>query len=238
MKVFDRHIPTVAFAALSLVACTTAPSSPATQEAAALLAAAPAASSLLFENEFVRVTRVAVPAGASLPSHFGERRIIYSLSDYEISWAEEGEEAALRKWFSGDVHFHEAGQHSLTNVGSTTAEFVVFERREADLPADSEKSLIDAQGASPETTELLFENDAFRILRVELPPGASQPVHDGRPRAIYTLSDYELEWLEDGQVLSSRKWKTGDVHWHPAGEHAAKNAGTTTARWLIVSFKD
>jgi len=195
------------------------------------------AASIILENEYVRVTRVSLEPGEGLPSHSGERRTVYALSDYKTAWTGEGETGAVKNWSTGDVHFHEAGDHSLMNTGQSEATFLVFERLGAGLPETEKRPVMDAAAESPATSELLAENDVFRVLRIELAPGEAQPMHGGRPRVIYSLSDYEIEWREAGESTKTRNWSKGDVHWHLSGEHAAKNTGDTTASWLIVSLK-
>lgn len=202
------------------------------------LASVSKAASVILENEYARVTRVSLPPGASLPTHSGERRVIYSLSDYDVAWTGEGEPSVQRSWSAGEVHFHDAGDHSLTNTGETNAAFLVLERLGADLPETETGPVADAAVQNPEATELLLENETFRILRVTLAPGEAQPMHGGRPRVIYSLSDYEILWREPGEPVATRNWSRGDVHWHQSGEHAARNIGETTASWLIVSLKD
>jgi quercetin dioxygenase-like cupin family protein len=82
-------------------------------------------ATLRFDNEVFRLTEVTVPAGAKIPMHAGVNRIIYSLSDYQIMY-ESGDEGTKEKSFKrGDVHWHEACQHALENVGTTEAKFLV-----------------------------------------------------------------------------------------------------------------
>jgi quercetin dioxygenase-like cupin family protein len=195
------------------------------------------AARIILENEYIRVTRVSLAPGEGLPSHSGERRTVYALSDYTTSWTGEGEDGAVKNWSTGDVHFHEAGDHSLMNTGPSEATFLVFERLAEGLPETETRAVMDAAAESPETSELLAENDVFRVLRIDLAPGEAQPMHDGRPRVIYSLSDYEIEWREAGEATTTRNWSQGDIHWHLSGEHAARNTGDTAASWLIVSLK-
>lgn len=195
-------------------------------------------TAVLLENEHVRVSRVRLAPGSKLAAQEGGRRAVYSLSDYEIEFQPDGAVPERRTWASGDVHFHDAGKYALANIGTTPAEFVVFERLAAPLPAGAASQGKDAADVMPEQAKLLAENPSFRVMQVSLEPGDAQPVHDGRVRVVYSLSDYEIEWREGDAAPEKRQWRTGQAHWHLSGKHAARNTGRTEARWLIVALKD
>ncbi len=87
-----------------------------------------------------------------------------------------------------------------------------------------------------EHASIVFENDYVRAVLFELEPSKELPLHQGEPRLVYSLSDYTINWTEAGET-SKVSWRTGDAHWHEAGPHAAKNTGTSAARFLVVSRK-
>jgi quercetin dioxygenase-like cupin family protein len=86
----------------------------------------------------------------------------------------------------------------------------------------------------PTRTSILSDS-WVKIDKIEIPVGAAQTLHKGKERVIVSLSDYTIEWIEDGQTKSQKSWKRGEVHWHQAKDHAAKNIGTTPARFLVVA---
>ncbi len=191
----------------------------------------------LYENEYVRVLRFDVAPGKTIAEHPGRNRVIYALSDYTIAWREEGKSETTTSWKAGDVHAHEALSHSLTNIGDTPAQFLVFERQDATLPASSTATELDAAIADSEHASLLFENEHFQVIRVSLAPEQAQPLHEGGWRVIYSLTDYALNWREGDDPVVEKHWSQGQVHWHEPGFHAAENVGETTAEWLIVTLK-
>ncbi len=98
-------------------------------------------------------------------------------------------------------------------------------------PAESEATV-------PEpVSETLFQNDYAEVLKVSLEPGAQQPEHDGEMRLIYSLNDYTIQWSEGEEDQGIKEWKAGDIHFHTAGKHAAKNTGTDKAEWLLFTKK-
>lgn len=198
--------------------------------------AAPGRTARLFDNQFVEVMQVELAANQQLPPHTGGRRIIYSLTDYKIKFAQDGREDE-KSFQAGDVHYHAGGAHSTTNTGTTPAEFVVFERR-GDASQSSEqaagKTLLDV--ASGNARELL-NNDDFQVLEVNLPPQAKLPLHFGLSRIAYSLAPYTIKFTVEGENAEERSFNKGDVHFHKSGMHSFENTGETPAKFLIVELK-
>jgi hypothetical protein len=86
-----------------------------------------------------------------------------------------------------------------------------------------------------DTRSMLFENQYAEVIKVVLEKGESQEAHDGKDRLIYSLSDYSIEWMEQGEDLGTKEWSKGMVHYHPSGIHSAANNGDTTAEWLVFA---
>jgi quercetin dioxygenase-like cupin family protein len=80
----------------------------------------------VMENEWFKVERVSIEPGVVVPEHEGINRVIYSLSDYTIFYESDTDEGQNHTFSSGDIHWHEACNHSLKNIGETTAEFLVI----------------------------------------------------------------------------------------------------------------
>lgn len=118
---------------------------------------------------------------------------------------------------------------ALVDCGADTSS-----RQASGEPAASETAE-SIQQAMPDAAETIFENDYIRAMTVRLEPGEQQPVHEGAPRIIYSLSDYSIQWTENGVDEGIKSWQTGDVHWHDAGAHAAKNTGANPAEYLVVA---
>lgn len=189
---------------------------------------------VVFQNEHLRVLRFDLDPNDELPPHEGHRRVVYSLSDYELDWATDSEAPSHPSWNTGDIHGHDADIHALKNTGETTASFLVFERLDSPLPS----APMHEEGSElPTGAKTLLDNADFHVLEVELQPGDEQAMHHGGWRAIYALSDYTIEWHE-GDRVEQKSWSAGDVHWHEPAPHAAINTGDTRARWLVVGLKN
>jgi len=83
----------------------------------------------------------------------------------------------------------------------------------------------------------ILENDFVKVVAVGLAPGEALTAHQGEERLVYSLSDYTIEWKQDGQDPGSKEWKRGDVHVHKPGEHSAVNNGSSRAEWVIFVKK-
>ena len=190
----------------------------------------------LFQNEYVTVMRVTLEPGEALIPHEGGARTVLSLSDYTIRFLQAAE-LTEKLCEQGHVHYHEAGVHSVGNVGSTTARFVVFERRDAELPqAQMVSASTDLAEQAPAMQEELLSNETFDVHEVQLEPGQQIPEHTGYARVVYALSDYTVQFTQGGEE-TRQSFEEGDVHVHEAGAHTVENAGDTPARFLVVELK-
>ena len=90
---------------------------------------------------------------------------------------------------------------------------------------------------APQLMSEVFENEHVRAMLVRLQPGAEVPEHGGRERVAFSLTDYRILFTEDGES-SQKDWRTGQAHWHQAGDHAVRNIGESEARFLVVTRTD
>ena len=198
----------------------------------------PVSPVVLFENDYAEVSKVSLDPGESQPTHEGESRVIYALTDYSIDWEEQGKKLGTKTWKKGDVHFHEAGKHAAQNNGTTKAEWLVFTKKNTDLPECGENTVLDdVNSVSPDFAQTLFENEVFKITQVKLPQGESIPMHSGINRIIYSLIDYQILYESSIEEKGEKQFKTGDIHWHEACQHAMQNNGENEAEFLVVSYK-
>jgi quercetin dioxygenase-like cupin family protein len=92
-----------------------------------------------------------------------------------------------------------------------------------------------AAAAVPEGATVVLDEPYVSVTRFELEPGQAQSAHEGPDRVIYALNEYTLEWAEGDAEPVEKSWAAGDVHWHTAGPHAARNVGDDVARYLVVA---
>jgi quercetin dioxygenase-like cupin family protein len=203
-----------------------------------IVAEAPQNASLLLDNPYVSAVEFTLQPGEALHLHQGGPRLAYSLSDYDLKFTTETGEVTEKKWVAGDVHWHEAVSHAVENVGSSDALYLVVTRTEEELPEAGEYSLEnDVNAVSPESSEILFENDRIRVTRVSIEAGASIPSHDGIYRLIYSLTNYKLAYESDQEGSVEKEFQMGDLHWHAPSRHSLSNSGDSEARYVIFAWK-
>ncbi len=107
----------------------------------------------------------------------------------------------------------------------------------------------DAVAAAPKSHRILFEDDKVRVLRVEVMPGATEPVHDHRwPSIMYFERPQPITYIEyklvDGRPVETQRFDAHaltvgqTVRGAPEGLHAVKNRGTAPFVAMRVEFKD
>lgn len=85
---------------------------------------------VLFEDDLARVIRVTLEPGESTHPHEGGYRVIYSLTDYAIEFVMDDQAPEEMTWTAGEVHWHEADRHQVSNIGETRAEYLVVQFRQ------------------------------------------------------------------------------------------------------------
>ncbi len=197
------------------------------------------APEVVFENQYAEVVKVSLAPGEALAAHKGEKRVIYSLSDYSIEWEEAGKDEGTKTWKKGNIHFHEAGSHAAKNNGDSTAEWLAFVKKDVALPECGENTLEnDVNSVAPDFADQRFDNEVFKITEVSLPQGENIPMHAGVNRIIYSLSDYQIVYESDQEGKGEKMFKSGNIHWHEACQHALENTGETEAKFLVIAFKN
>lgn len=93
----------------------------------------------------------------------------------------------------------------------------------------------------PIGTEIVFENDAVRVWRVDLAPGERQPWHKHYlPYVIVPLADARCEMRFADGVVREIIDAPGAVKWRgdPGPVHELYNVGTTDSRTILVEIKE
>lgn len=191
---------------------------------------------VVMDESWVKVVRFDVPPGKELPQHEGGNRIMYWLTDAQIKMSEGGTER-IEEHRMGTAQMHDAGTHSLTNVGEQDVSFVVFTRKDGTPLPEGDEGGVDVGDSDLEISQFALDNEFVRVVRVTLPLEQSTSIHGGGARVIYALSNYTLGWeVGDGNQYT-KEWKTGDAHYHGPGAHRATNIGNTVVDYVVVIFK-
>jgi len=116
-------------------------------------------------------------------------------------------------------------------------------------PAVAQTRPFDAVAAAPGSHRVLMEDDRIRVLRVEVAPGATEPVHDHRwPSVMYFEQPQPITYiaykLVDGRPVETNRVDapalevSQTVRGEPEGLHAVKNRGSAPFLAVRIEFKD
>ena len=192
---------------------------------------------VIYANEFARVVRLDLHSQESIPMHNTEPRLVYILNDYQITLHENGKDTVLQRK-QGEIHWHGSQAHSWTNTGDNIASCLIISRTDKMLPDYAASNLEhDVAHVENVNSQLLFENDYVRTVKVTLPVGGEIPTHEGINRLMIALNNFDIELTTADNVSLPLSLTTEEARWFLQGEHSIKNIGETEAEYLIISFK-
>jgi quercetin dioxygenase-like cupin family protein len=96
----------------------------------------------------------------------------------------------------------------------------------------------DAALVATQTHKVLFENDAMRVLQVEIAPGVKEPLHDHPYKGITIIeSPARLRYEDKNGKLITELLNEG-VSWvEPVGLHTAQNVDSKTFKGYRIELK-
>ena len=193
-------------------------------------------TSITYENEYVRVVNVVLHPGEAIPAYGAGGRLIYSLSDYNITVTEDGNEL-VKHWSFGDIHWHDTTEFSLANNDSVDIKFSLIKRTEKQFPDVDIALLHDDVTSHSDKSFVLIENDQIKVVKVTLAPGDSLPKHAGINRLYIPQTSYDIICQVEDVGDVELQHEIGDYRFFQPGTHSIKNVGATEAVYLLVSFK-
>jgi len=106
----------------------------------------------------------------------------------------------------------------------------------------------DAVAAAPNSHRVLLEDEKIRVLRVEVAPGGTEPVHDHRwPSVMYFEQPQPITYITykliNGKPVETERFdapafaKSQTVRGEPEGLHAVTNRGPAPFVAIRIEFK-
>ena len=191
-----------------------------------------------FENEFVRVWDVTVPAGDTTLWHIHRNdNVVVTLGDDASLRIETvGAAPAEVKWKFGDVRFGKATYvHRAMNIGTTPFHNMTIEILKS--PVGSAEA---AKPKEPIIRAPVLENDRVRVYRVTLEPGQSTTMHTHLlPSLAVAITAGEIEITTEGKDKPDRvSLPAADVRWRGGAlTHSIKNVGKTRFEAADIELK-
>lgn len=190
-----------------------------------------------FENEFVRVWDVTVPAGDATLWHVHRNdNVVITIGGASLRIETAGAAPTESLWKFGEVRFGKATYiHRAINAGSTPFHNFTIEL----LKSPPERKVIPTQ-SEPIPRAPVLENDRVRVYRVTLEPGQSTTMHTHvLPGIGIAITAAEVEVTTQGKQKPDRlKLPAGDLRWRMgAVTHMIKNVGKTTFEAVDIELK-
>ncbi|HLG14314.1 MAG TPA: hypothetical protein VJH03_07410 [Blastocatellia bacterium] len=191
---------------------------------------------LKFENEYVRVFDVNVPAGDATLFHVHSNDYLFvSIGDAKLKAEVLGSPPADLVVKDGEVRFTKATiTHRVTNPGPALFRNITIEVLKS--PPAPQNSLT-AEAIPGHTTVL--ENDRVRVERLILEPGQSVASHTHSLSGLgVTVAGGKILLESPGMKPQLAEFKPGDFRWHTGPiTHSLKNIGETRFEAVDIEWK-
>jgi N-acyl-D-amino-acid deacylase len=190
-----------------------------------------------FENEFVRIWDVTVPAGdATLWHAHRNDNVVVTLGGAGLRIETVGGAPAEVQWNFGDVKFGKATYvHRAMNVGTTAFHNLTIELLKSPLGPQS----LSTQTGQTSRTPVL-ENERVRVYRLSLAPGESTEVHTHLLAGLaISITSGDIEVATKGADKTQQmNLAAGDVRWrNGAVTHSIKNIGKMRFEAVDIELK-
>lgn len=200
----------------------------------------------VLENESVRVFDVTVRPGAPTKVHrHTHDYLAVAIGDSEIINAKQGAEPATVVFKDGDTRFAAAGLvhavstkgdsafHNITIelLGATTGQHACTTSCSVPLPCDA------TDKSTCPSADILVSSDQWTATRITMPAGAIAPMHTHASGfLVVPITEVNFkEKAQDGKVTEVHL-KPGQVSWSKPITHEATNAGSQTAKLILLEF--
>ncbi len=209
-----------------------------------LVAVAPQAAKVEYEDARIRVVRLRIGAGASLPMHDRPARVVIPLTAGDVTTTRPDGTRSRVRTAAGDVAWSGPTRRSVTNLGGPL-ENVIVELKIATTPA---RPLTLPPTPRPDGYlderfhHWLFENQYVRVYEVRIPPGATTDFHVHAFDSVFVgLSGGVTAEQPQGQAWTKpEKDEAGAVDFSADSKHArthrVRNEGTKEYHVVIVQL--
>ncbi len=153
-----------------------------------------------FENEFVRVWDVTVPAGEATLWHVHRNdNVVVTLGDASLRIENATAPPTEAQWKFGEVRFAKATYvHRALNVGTTPFHNLTIELLKSPAFLADLSNLPKEAGREP-----ILENDRVRVYRLSLAPGEAIAMHTHPlPGLVVTITAGEIEVTANGKSVT------------------------------------
>jgi quercetin dioxygenase-like cupin family protein len=190
-----------------------------------------------FENEFVRIWDVTVPAGDATLWHVHHNdNVVVGIGGAKLRLENAAAAPVETEWKFGEVRFTKGAYvHRAINIGATPFHNLTIELLQPPLG-----QVVEPPPVQPNTVKPILENDRVRVFRLTLAPGQSTSMHSHRlPGLAIAITEGEIEVTTPGKEKPARlSLPAADVRWRAAGvTHSIRTAGRTVFEAVDIELK-
>ena len=201
----------------------------------------------VLDNLFVRVYDVTIEPNQSTLMHNHKHDYLgVFLGDSDFQNIKADGQSANAKIKDGEVRFaaapvvHAVQDKAATPFRNITIELMQPTTHEASCTSSCEipVSCSSSDKAKCPSVEKLMSADQWSVTRVTLPPGAAYPQHTHLANfLVVPLTDATLKIRNQDGPETQTSYKTGEVRWNNPVVHSVTNAGTNTAKVVVLEFR-
>jgi len=189
-----------------------------------------------FENDRVRILRIAYGPGEESKMHHHPESVAVFLTDAQAQMTLPDGSVEEMAVTAGDAMYTGPGQHLPKNASDAPFEVV-----EIELKAGGSSS-VEATGPDPTEVDAdhytaEFENDRVRILRIAYGPGEESTMHFHPDSVAVFLTDHMVQMtMPDGSTQETSA-NPGETVFSLAGQHLPKNVSDSTLELVLIEIK-
>ncbi len=194
--------------------------------------------SVEFENDAVRLVRIAYGPGEQSVMHQHPANCAVSLGD--ATWRMTDAEGTVTDDAAalGEVDCAEASAHLPENTGSEASELILIEFKEGAMAGSASAEYPDAVTADPDHYSVDFENDVARLVRIRYGAGETSVMHHHPANcAIFLINQATTFELPNGDVQEIPIATTGQVQCSDAEVHLPTNTGEDALELVVLELK-
>jgi quercetin dioxygenase-like cupin family protein len=189
-----------------------------------------------FENDLVRVLRIAYPAGEESVMHHHPASVAVFLTDHHVTFVMPDGSSSEVHFDAGLHEFAPAGQHLPKNIGDEALELVLVELKHGHAhgegSSEPDPTVVDTDHYKTE-----FENEQVRVLRIAYAPGEESVMHHHPDSVAVFLTDQHVAFAKPDGTSEEVHVDAGQQLFLPAGQHLPKNIGDERFEVVLVELK-
>jgi mannose-6-phosphate isomerase-like protein (cupin superfamily) len=192
---------------------------------------------LKFENDFVRLFDVLIPAGKISLFHThvnAGASLRVSNADMIEEFADGEKRPFVATWGDATFGSRPTYSHRVINAGTTDFHNIYIE-----LLPQKDPGKTGVLAVLSDRHVIVIDNARVRVNRLTLKPGESSPLHTHTRNGLgIIVYDAKVEIVSQGASPRPLDVKAGDFVWQTAGTtHVIKNTGTTVFEAIDIELK-